>query len=250
MRHRLLDRASFILGATFALIFVDDNGIPTDVDRDGRADVAFREICNSQGRAIWTVTTAFRHSPVDGGRTGTMMAAGRRIARACRKDTRMHTSRHLIAAAVAAGFAAILVAPALDACTTFCVASGGRVIFGRNYDFDFGRGMMVVNPRGLLKSAMVTGGASLPIGGRIDDAPELLTGRHGATSVAGRDATCAPADHRRRASRAQWLFAQMWQNEALSVPRMARSWDTYTAFMIAFGANWSAPLFLMNTLPK
>jgi penicillin V acylase-like amidase (Ntn superfamily) len=71
----------------------------------------------------------------------------------------MHTSRHLIAAAVAAGLAAILVAPALDACTTFCVASGGRVIFGRNYDFDFGRGMMVVNPRGLLKSAMVPGGA-------------------------------------------------------------------------------------------
>ena len=34
----------FILGVTFSFIFVDDNGNPTDDDRDGRADAAFREI--------------------------------------------------------------------------------------------------------------------------------------------------------------------------------------------------------------
>ncbi len=33
-----------IIAATFTFIFVDDDGNPTDVDRNGRADVAFREI--------------------------------------------------------------------------------------------------------------------------------------------------------------------------------------------------------------
>lgn len=35
---------TYILGATFTFIFVDSAGDPTDVDGDGRADVAFREI--------------------------------------------------------------------------------------------------------------------------------------------------------------------------------------------------------------
>jgi hypothetical protein len=33
-----------ILGVTFSFIFVDDNGNPTDIDHNGRADAAFREI--------------------------------------------------------------------------------------------------------------------------------------------------------------------------------------------------------------
>jgi hypothetical protein len=36
--------ASFILGVTFTFVFVDDAGNATDIDRNGRADVAFREI--------------------------------------------------------------------------------------------------------------------------------------------------------------------------------------------------------------
>lgn len=38
------DGSSFILGVTFTFVFIDDNDEPTDVDGDGRADVAFREI--------------------------------------------------------------------------------------------------------------------------------------------------------------------------------------------------------------
>jgi Matrixin len=34
----------FILAVTFTFIFIDDDGNPTDDDRDGRADAAFREI--------------------------------------------------------------------------------------------------------------------------------------------------------------------------------------------------------------
>lgn len=40
--------ASFILGVTFTFVFVDQNG-PTDIDNNGRADVAFREIYYNRG---------------------------------------------------------------------------------------------------------------------------------------------------------------------------------------------------------
>ena len=43
----------------------------------------------------------------------------------------------------------ILAANAADACTTFCT----RGLFGRNYDFETGSGMLFVNKRGLTKAA-------------------------------------------------------------------------------------------------
>jgi hypothetical protein len=44
---------SFILGVTFTFVFVDASGVPTDIDHDGLADVAFREIYYNRGFA-WT----------------------------------------------------------------------------------------------------------------------------------------------------------------------------------------------------
>jgi hypothetical protein len=41
--------ASFILGVTFTFIFVDGLGNPTDIDHDGTADTAFREIYYNRG---------------------------------------------------------------------------------------------------------------------------------------------------------------------------------------------------------
>jgi hypothetical protein len=49
--------SSFILGVTFTFIFTN-NGIPTDIDHDGRADVAFREIYYNQ-RFFWTTDPTF-----------------------------------------------------------------------------------------------------------------------------------------------------------------------------------------------
>jgi len=49
----------------------------------------------------------------------------------------------------------ILAASAADACTTFCA----RGLFGRNYDFEIGYGMVVVNKRGLEKSSQRDNGA-------------------------------------------------------------------------------------------
>ena len=43
------------------------------------------------------------------------------------------------------------------ACTTFCLKNGGEVLFGKNYDWMIGDGMVFVNKRGVEKSALVTG---------------------------------------------------------------------------------------------
>jgi penicillin V acylase-like amidase (Ntn superfamily) len=50
--------------------------------------------------------------------------------------------------------AALLPGPA-SACTTFCLERNGGVVFGKNYDFGIGYGMLVVNKRGVAKSAFV-----------------------------------------------------------------------------------------------
>lgn len=39
------------------------------------------------------------------------------------------------------------------ACTTFCLRDSGRVVFGKNYDWNIGDGMLIVNPRGLARTA-------------------------------------------------------------------------------------------------
>jgi choloylglycine hydrolase len=54
----------------------------------------------------------------------------------------------------ALGIAFGLTVPA-HACTTFCLRDEGRILFGRNYDWEVGVGMLVVNPRGLARTAAV-----------------------------------------------------------------------------------------------
>jgi hypothetical protein len=50
-----------ILGVTFTFVFTDANGNPTDIDRDARADVAFREIYYNR-RFGWTTDAANNRS--------------------------------------------------------------------------------------------------------------------------------------------------------------------------------------------
>jgi hypothetical protein len=47
------DGSDFILGATFTFIFTDDDGNPTDIDGNGRADVALKEIYYTPS-FLWT----------------------------------------------------------------------------------------------------------------------------------------------------------------------------------------------------
>lgn len=52
----------------------------------------------------------------------------------------------------ALGILASLTAPA-EACTTFCLRDGGRILFGKNYDWQVEDGLLVVNQRGLARTA-------------------------------------------------------------------------------------------------
>lgn len=67
----------------------------------------------------------------------------------------MIRSRFLLAAALS-----LACQPLLDACTTFCVRAGDRVLFGRNYDFEIGDGRVMVNAARLEKKGALEGGPS------------------------------------------------------------------------------------------
>lgn len=45
--------------------------------------------------------------------------------------------------------------PLLDGCTTFCLKDGKNLVFGRNYDWMIGTGLVIVNKRNLIKRADV-----------------------------------------------------------------------------------------------
>lgn len=46
------------------------------------------------------------------------------------------------------------------ACTTFCINKNGQIVFGRNYDWVSGAGIVNTNQRGLFKTSMKTGNAA------------------------------------------------------------------------------------------
>jgi penicillin V acylase-like amidase (Ntn superfamily) len=52
--------------------------------------------------------------------------------------------------------ALVLSVPA-SACTTFCLRDGGRIVFGKNYDWSVGDGLLVVNKRGVTRKADAEG---------------------------------------------------------------------------------------------
>lgn len=54
-----------------------------------------------------------------------------------------------------AAFAFAFAALPSGACTTFCVRGPDGLVFGRNYDYFFGDGMVLVNPRGVEKVSLL-----------------------------------------------------------------------------------------------
>lgn len=55
-------------------------------------------------------------------------------------------------------FLLLLYAPFSFACSTFLLAKNGHLVFGRNYDWVSGNGMVVVNARGVQKTSFVPAG--------------------------------------------------------------------------------------------
>lgn len=57
------------------------------------------------------------------------------------------------------------------ACTTFCLRDDGRILFGKNYDWNVGDGLLVVNQRGMARTADMPG-----------DKPAQWVSRHGSVT--------------------------------------------------------------------
>ena len=70
----------------------------------------------------------------------------------------------------ALGIALGMTVPA-DACTTFCLRDDGRILFGKNYDWNVGDGLLVVNQRGIARQA------DMP-----DDRPASWVSRYGSVT--------------------------------------------------------------------
>jgi penicillin V acylase-like amidase (Ntn superfamily) len=47
----------------------------------------------------------------------------------------------------------VLTVPRAEGCTTFCLQRGGTAVFGKNYDWSVGDGLVMVNKRGVAKTA-------------------------------------------------------------------------------------------------
>src|SRR6266576_5460492 len=62
------------------------------------------------------------------------------------QETRFMRSKLLVTLAIF-----LLGCSAVDACTTFCLASKDEVLFGRNYDWDISDALVFVNKRGVAK---------------------------------------------------------------------------------------------------
>lgn len=54
---------------------------------------------------------------------------------------------------VTAALLALSLSVPASACTTFCLRDGGRIVFGKNYDWSVGDGLLVVNKRGVARRA-------------------------------------------------------------------------------------------------
>jgi hypothetical protein len=64
-------------------------------------------------------------------------------------------NKRLASVLVDVGIWIMLVSPAAFPCTTFTLQQGNRLVFGRNLDWYSGTGLVMVNPRGLEKAALV-----------------------------------------------------------------------------------------------
>ena len=64
-------------------------------------------------------------------------------------------NRTTCTALLCASLAALAATPPAQACSTFSLVDGDHVLFGKNYDWSFGDGLLVVNPRGMQRVADV-----------------------------------------------------------------------------------------------
>jgi penicillin V acylase-like amidase (Ntn superfamily) len=140
---------------------------------------------------------------------------------------------------IAASLALLTLVPAPEpakACTTFCLSEGGRHLIGKSYDWDMEQALVIANPRGLHKRALLLGGgkqaewdaryASVTFNQYGRDMPNGGMNEAGlVVEVMWLDETKAPAPDKRPAvGELQWI--QMQLDTRATVVEMVRAADT------------------------
>lgn len=84
-----------------------------------------------------------------------------------------------------------------SACTTFCLRDGGRIVFGKNYDWSVGDGLLIANKRGVVRKADANG----------DPKPASWTSKYGSVTFNqyGRDFPSGGMNEKGLAIELMWL---------------------------------------------
>ena len=98
---------------------------------------------------------------------------------------------------LAVALAALALSVPASACTTFCLRDGGRIVFGKNYDWSVGEGLLVVNKRGVARKADAGG----------DPRPASWTSKYGSVTFNqyGRDFPSGGMNEKGLAIELMWL---------------------------------------------
>lgn len=140
-------------------------------------------------------------------------------------------------------------APA-EACTTFCLSDGKRHLVGKSYDWDLEQGIVIANPRGLHKRALLLGGgkpaewdaayASVTFNQYGREMPNGGMNEAGlVVEVMWLDSTQAPRPDRRPAvGELQWI--QMQLDTRATVAELVRAADQVRVAPIAGKVHYMA----------
>jgi penicillin V acylase-like amidase (Ntn superfamily) len=146
-----------------------------------------------------------------------------------------------------------LAAPApAEACTTFCLSDGAHHLVGKSYDWDMEQGLVVANPRGLHKRALLVGGgrdrpaewdaryASITFNQYGREMPNGGMNEAGlVVEVMWLDATRAPAaDQRPAVGELQWI--QMQLDTKATVAEVVRAADAVRVAPMAGKVHYMA----------
>lgn len=136
------------------------------------------------------------------------------------------------------------------ACTTFCLSDGSHHLIGKSYDWDMEQGIVIANPRGLHKRALLLGGgkpaewdaryASITFNQYGREIPNGGMNEAGlVVEVMWLDETEAPAPDRRPAvSELQWI--QMQLDSRATVAEMAGAADSVRVSQIGGKVHYMA----------
>lgn len=135
-----------------------------------------------------------------------------------------------------------LIAPrAVFPCSTFVLQKGDKLLFGRNFDFFTGNGAIMVNPRGLVKTALVLPGEN----------PAKWTAQYGSVTFnqVGRELPMGGMNEAGLVVEMMWHFAAAYPAPDARPALMELQWMQYLLDTCATTADVAASLEKVRITP-